>query len=732
MSRPILNRIVEHLRETVGAPDTAVTDAQLLERFLGSRDEVAFELLVRRHERLVFDVCRRVLRNPHDAEDAFQATFLVLIRKAGSIGRRAALAAWLHQVAYRVALRANCAAQKRAGRETTQVDPAGLPSREPDPADTSLRELGPLLDEELNRLPEKYRAAIALCHLQGCTYQEAAERLGVPRGTFSTWLTRARNLLRARLSRRGVVLSAAIALGLGKNVTAAPVAATVRAALAWAAEGAAACTVSTRAAILAEGVLRTMFLSKIQFATAALLAVVLVTGGGLLAFPSGTDGPPRPVVLPTPAGVPDTGGLPRDSGKAPAPLEGGGTAAFRQEAMRFEGHKGAVLTAVFAPDARRLATGGADGFVRVWDVSTGKEIMALRGDGEPICSVAFSPDGKLLATASVGKARVRIWELATGKLVREAGANDGLVNAAVFSPDGKLLVVGGSDKAVRALESATLKTVWSTATGARVAAVAFSPDGQRLAAVGGTIDPTDRRFLAGQPFVIDAATGKVILATTSQTSPRITVAFSPDGKLLASGGADREVRLQDVASGNEVRRLVGHAGAVTSVAFSPDARRLATGSADTTVRIWDVATGKPVENLTHSKPVAVVAFSPDGRWLLTASGAEVRLWAAAPDRGVAGKLPADGAAPVKDHLDTLLQDLLQRQRGDEGFVEALFLASLGRLPSDLERKFALGHVSKAKDRREAFADLLFQLTQTREFTEHVRALSERAKRRSGK
>src|SRR5262249_42076796 len=127
MSQPALMRVVKHLRQAAGAPEAAVSDAQLLERFLAARDEVAFELLVRRHDRLVLGVCRRVLRNPHDADDAFQATFLLLVRKAGSIGKREALAAWLHQVAYRVALRANIASRKRAGRETTEVDPAGLP-----------------------------------------------------------------------------------------------------------------------------------------------------------------------------------------------------------------------------------------------------------------------------------------------------------------------------------------------------------------------------------------------------------------------------------------------------------------------------------------------------------------------------------------------------------------------------------------------------------------------------
>src|SRR5262245_38323589 len=223
MAQP-LTAVVTHLRRVAGAADaTGVTDAQLLERFQKHRDEVAFELLVRRHERLVLGVCRRVLRNADDADDAFQATFLLLVRKAASIGRREALAAWLHQVAYRVALRANDDLKRRARRQSPGVDPATLPGREADPAEQALRDLGPVLDQELSKLPEKYRAAVGLCYLEGCTYEEAAQRLGCPRGTVSIWLTRARELLRTRLARRGVVLSVAgLAALLGRQAAGAP------------------------------------------------------------------------------------------------------------------------------------------------------------------------------------------------------------------------------------------------------------------------------------------------------------------------------------------------------------------------------------------------------------------------------------------------------------------------------------------------------------------------------
>src|SRR5262245_48577912 len=197
--------VTRYLRRMVSRPQGGeLTDTQLLEQFVSRRDPAAFEVLVWRHGPKVLGVCRHVLRHEQDAEDAFQATFLVLVRKAGSIGRRQSVGGWLARVAYRVALRAKVLADRRAAQAIPAAD-VPAPARPPEVIWCDLR---PVLDDELNRLPEKYRAPFILCYLDGKTNEEAARELGCPRGTVASRLAWARERLRARLTRRGLALSA--------------------------------------------------------------------------------------------------------------------------------------------------------------------------------------------------------------------------------------------------------------------------------------------------------------------------------------------------------------------------------------------------------------------------------------------------------------------------------------------------------------------------------------------
>jgi serpin B len=270
----------------------ALSDAELIERFLRRRDEAAFEVLVWRHGPLVVGLCRRVLRHEQDAEDAVQAVFLILARKAHTMGKRASVGSWLYKVAYRIAL----AARARRARTVTASQaledlPAACEGEE-----LLWRDLRPALDEEVSRLPEKYRTPVVLCDLQGLTQEEAARQVGCPAGTLSVRLMRARERLRVRLTRRGLAPCAGLlAAGLAARAVAAPagplVAATVKAALAFAA-GASGPAIPPTAAALAQGVLRTMFMTRVRIITLALAVGLLAVLAGALAYPSLEASPP--------------------------------------------------------------------------------------------------------------------------------------------------------------------------------------------------------------------------------------------------------------------------------------------------------------------------------------------------------------------------------------------------------------------------------------------------------
>jgi RNA polymerase sigma-70 factor (ECF subfamily) len=262
-----------------GGGDAA--DGQLLHRFATRQDEAAFAALVGRHGRVVWGACRRVLRDPNDAEDAFQATFLVLARKAGSVARPELLGNWLYGVACRTAREAKArAARRRAKERQAAAGPAADPASGVDWAD-----LRPVLDEEIGRLPAKYRAPFVLCYLEGRTNEEAARLLGCPKGTVLSRLAWARERLRSRLTRRGLAVSAGlVAALLAYNAAPAAVPAplvrsTIEAAALVAAGKAAAGAVPARVAALTEGVLRAMSMTRFRIAAAVLLAVVLAGGG---------------------------------------------------------------------------------------------------------------------------------------------------------------------------------------------------------------------------------------------------------------------------------------------------------------------------------------------------------------------------------------------------------------------------------------------------------------------
>jgi RNA polymerase sigma factor (sigma-70 family) len=657
----------------LAAPPAATADSQLLERFLARGEEAAFAQLVRRHGAMVLGVCRRLLRQEQDAEDAFQATFLVLARRAAAIRKAGSLGSWLHGVARRVAARARADAARRSAHEACR--PAGSPADNAD--EITWREVRAVLDEELARLPERYRAPLVQCYLEGQTQDEAARQLGWSPRTLRRRLGRGRDLLRARLEGRGVALSAgllAVALAERVGVREALAATAGRAAVLVAAGRPAAGAVSAGAARLAEAVLKATLLARLTSLGALLLMVVALAGGALLAWggpaaqpPVAVDEPPKSADGKREGGV-DAQGDPLPAG-ALARL---GTVRFR--------HGGPVEALSLSADGKRLATGADDGVIRVWDldtgqlvrridgliafvmgnsvalspdgkmvatpnrgpggagpeqivlfdVATGKELRRMEAfPGEPCSRLAFSPDGKMLAAGAWDEGTVRVWDAPTGQVIKtwKGHGGAGIVRAVVFSADGKRLVTAGDDRTAHLWDPATGEEVRSFRGPAQAGrtshddgfrCAALSPDGKVLAT--GSADGAARLW--------DAATGKELHVLKKHLYGVGSAAFTPDGKSLLTGGYDGKICVWEVATGNLLKELPGRQGGVTGLFVTPDGKRVVSGGYDRTVRVRDAATGKEVHTFAgHQGQVDGVAFSPDGKLLATASeDRTVRLW----------------------------------------------------------------------------------------------------------
>jgi RNA polymerase sigma factor (sigma-70 family) len=633
-----LNGVIRHLRRARLLRDgDGLTDGQLLERFVAGRDEVAFEVLVRRHGPLVLGVCRRVLGNVHDADDAFQATFLVLVRKAASLRSTGPLANWLYGVAYRTARKARQLTARRRVKEKPMQD---LPEPRVQPEEV-WQGLRPLLDQELQRLPDKYRVPVVLCDLEGKTRKEAARQLGWPEGTLSTRLMRARALLAKRLTRQGFSLSAgALAVVLSQQGSPACVpppllASTVQVARVMAAgQTAAAAVIPAEVATLTQGVLKSMFPTRLKLATAFLLAVGLVAAaaaGRVICQTQGVDEPNPPKDAQTTRAGQRGDQQPRDRPqKEKTPGASAPVAVEPKERATLKGHNRPVRSVAFTPDGQTLASGGGEGTVKLWDVATGKLRATLKGHTNTVQSVTITADGKTLASGSNDRT-VRLWDLATleeratlkgrptlcfsvaftpdGKTLASGTSNvsSGLEElhlwdvtdvtkamirailkgqssdlvSVVFTPDGKTLALGSGDGTVKLLDVTTGRERAAFRWHARSARVAFTADGKTLASA--SMDGTVKLW--------DMEANKE-RATLKGSSGFGSVAFTADGKLLACGCDDATIRLWDLATARERAALEGHTGQVLSVAFAPDGKTLASGSADGTAKLWDLAPGK--------------------------------------------------------------------------------------------------------------------------------------------
>jgi RNA polymerase sigma factor (sigma-70 family) len=622
MATDQVNDVVHHLRRVALLREDDVTaDGQLLECFITARDQAAFAALVRRHGPMVLGVCRRVLGNHHDAEDAFQAAFLALARKAASLRQRELVANWLHGAAYRAALEAKTT--RRRVRER-QVDT--MPERAAVVEAEVWLDLRPVLDQELARLPDRYRVAVILCDLEGKTRRQAARQLGIAVGTLSGRLTTARRRLARQLARHGLALSVGtLAAALSQRAATAGVPAplvvsTVQAAaLSAAGKAAVAGAISARVATLTEGVLKTMLLSKLKM-TLLVLTLVLVAGMGLLTYQAlatahegNSSRSPAPRLAP-----------PRIAGQAavPAPAPQQFEITWKEGLiLKPQWNKGdQVFCADFSPDGKAIATGQSSG-LKILDAATGQELVSQPGLKVTNC-LAYSPDGKTLASGHLDGGSLNLLDAATGQ-VQTALKVPSNVTCLAFSPDGKTLAT--ADRTIRLWDLTTTKEIRQFSSPDprqhSVYSLAFSRDGKKLASAEGS-DKTVK--------VWDVASGKELATFRGHTEFVIAVAFSPDGKSVASAGGEKIVKVWDLATGKERLSLQGPVSGFRGLAFSPDGRLLASaGGGDKTVQVWDTTTGKPLTTLAaHTKQVWTVAFTRDGQRLVTAGDDAVRLWEA--------------------------------------------------------------------------------------------------------
>jgi WD40 repeat protein len=324
-----------------------------------------------------------------------------------------------------------------------------------------------------------------------------------------------------------------------------------------------------------------------------------------------------------------------------------------QQRLTLSGHIREIFCVAFSPDGRRLVTGGTDQTIKLWDAATGQEALTLRGHEGIVWSVAWGRDGHRLVSAATDQA-VRVWDATPwqdgesgqevqtirGQEVQTIRGHRAGVLSVAFHPQGSLLASGSADGTYKLWDTKTWmeQLALPESTAPIRNAVAFSPDGKWLAT--GHKANTEGQRKPVKVWHIDPNRGSVgkrpVHILEGHTDGILSIAFSPDSKLLASAGFAGVVRIWDMATGKEIKQLQGHTWAILSVAFSPDGRHLVSASNDTTVRVWDIANGDEIARLEphHKGNVTGVAFSPDGSLLASGSwDRTVRLWQKVGDVG---------------------------------------------------------------------------------------------------
>jgi RNA polymerase sigma factor (sigma-70 family) len=795
-----LSTLVRRLRRET-APGEGCSDVDLLARFGRARDDAAFELLVWRHGAMVLGTCQRTLGNTEDAEDAFQATFLVLARKAAGIRSGITLPAWLHRVAVRIASRLVRGRRPVASLESEPPDQVA-----PDPAERT--EGLAVLDEEINRLPERSRRAVVLCYLEGLTASDAARLLGCPTGTVESRLAAARKTLRDRLTRRGVTLPAGVLAVLAGQATLAPeaVARVVRAGVAFLRDGAAIATgiVGEPSVKLAQGVL-TMWSVRARAGLLAVAVAVAATAGVVWA-----DREQSVVVADEPATKPVVAIAPPPVAKGETPADPPEAKVEAWPVAKQFGMNGELKG--FTPDGRSLIIHYGSQ-VSLFDLTKDTQSYVVNSSNT-VTDIAISPDGKFIATAE-GTNGVKLRDAATGNILDALWPSGGISpRQVVFTADGKKLIAlclrpdypdwpqgpnggfGGrglkgpnpKKEVVRKSPLTYQVSVWDLATRKEVGRPVEPISSSTL-----TRSPPRIEFAAGGRFllkteelvkevngteidsfrvsIIDPLTGTVGKPAEFRV-PEFTPAspadltLSPDGKaMIAVNSASREVLVFDTSTGQERLRLGRLPREVRAVAFSPDGKRVAAATGfdprprfagpgrvgnpaeedltgPTEVVIWDATTGKELARLGDketNRDYQSIRFGTDGLYLIAhdSSGRQssnTTIWGRPPQpepvkpTPIAKNLPQPEApVGVPDHFQALIRDLSADGVPDSRRVNAVFLAALGRFPTEVEANTLAAQIARQTDKSAALRDLLATLVDTTEFQAHAAALQQLTK-----
>jgi RNA polymerase sigma factor (sigma-70 family) len=604
---PNTRTLLDHLRRL--APPAA-PDASLLADWLSRRDEGAFAALVTRHGPMVLGVCRRILRDAHDAEDAFQATFLVLARQAARLRRPEALAGYLYSTALRLAWKARRAAHRR--RSSPGPDGPERADAQPDPLDVlSGRELLAMLDEEVARLPDRYRLPVLLCVLQERTVEEVAGLLGWGVGSVRGRLARGRQRLRKRLARRGVRLSAGAGLLLPAAVPERLLAESV---------GNLSGPVPRAVSTLAGGIGTMAKPLAVCFSLLVLAAVGLGAGLGLLRPEEPEEHPAPAPAAPAPAAEEPR----RDRHGDPLPPG----AVARLGTLRFRA-PGEVMALALAPDGRTIAVSSLAGLF-LFDAASGKRVRFLSGshpNSQPRWKVVFSPDGKRLATQGYKvvdrqfRPAVCVWDVAGVREPQDYPADH--VAWVGWSPEGEPLAVCLEEGALHLHELAAGRSRrfackdLPAPTLSEDVPVACAPVGRTLAVMG------EKHIV----HIWDTQTIRERCTCRPEKGRLWSLALSPDGNRLVCC-SEQELQVWDVPTAKVLYSVAGQ-GKYAGARFSADGKTLAVADSRRSVCFWDAATGQERGRTKEPyHPAPGFALSDDGKTLVTTEwhSEAIHLW----------------------------------------------------------------------------------------------------------